>query len=127
MRTLQSVVADWGKLTLAAAVVALLAGCATQRIDWAGRIGNYSFDQAIIEFGPPDKQAKLQDGTLVAEWLTRRGYRQIHPVGAYYGGYAPWYYGPFYPTYIDSYSPDYFLRLTFGPDGKLKEWKRFAK
>ena len=24
--------------------------------------------------GPPDKQAKLADGTLVAEWLVNRGY-----------------------------------------------------
>ncbi|MEK7707430.1 MAG: hypothetical protein AAB380_05485 [Verrucomicrobiota bacterium] len=127
MRTSQSVVASWGKFTLVAALVTLLAGCATQKIDWAGRTGNYTFDQAVIEFGPPDKQAKLEDGTVVAEWLTRRGYRQVYPRGAYYGYWSPWDYGPFYPGYIDSYSPDYFLRLTFGPDGKLKTWKKFAK
>jgi hypothetical protein len=127
---MQSVVAGWGKFTLVTALVALLAGCATPKIDWAGRTGNYTFDQAVIEFGPPDKQARLEDGTVVAEWLTRRGYRQVYPVGGYYGHYghcAPYYYGPFYPSYIDSYTPDYFLRLTFGLDGKLNAWKKFAK
>ncbi len=127
MTTSESVITDWGRLTLVAALLALLAGCATQKIDWAGRTGNYTFDQAVIEFGPPDKQARLEDGTVVAEWLTRRGYRYSHPVGGYYGPYAPWYYGPFYPSYIDSYAPDYFLRLTFGPDGQLKLWKKFAR
>jgi hypothetical protein len=29
------------------------------------------------------------------------------------------------PTYVDS--PDYYLRLIFGPDGKLQTWKKFAK
>jgi len=127
MRTSQSVVAGLGKFTMVAALVMLLTGCATQKIDWAGRTGNYTLDQAVIEFGPPDKQARLQDGTVVAEWLTRRGYRQAYPMGGYYGYWSPWNCGPFYPTYIDSYSPDYFLRLTFGPDGKLKTWKKFAK
>jgi hypothetical protein len=128
MRTLQPVAAGWDHFTLVAALVALLAGCATQKIDWAGRIGNYTFDQAVIELGPPDKQAKLGDGTAVAEWLTRRGYRQVYPVGGYYYGHcAPWYYGPYFPAYVDSYTPDYFMRLTFGPDGKLRAWKKFAK
>jgi hypothetical protein len=77
-----------------------------------------------LEFGPPDKQAQLQDGTTVAEWLTQRGYVHNHvSLGCGYG--YPYYYGPFFPTYTDTYrSPDYFLRLIFGPDGRLKEWKR---
>jgi len=101
----------------------LVAGCATHRIDWTGRVGNYTFDQAVIEFGPPDKQARLGDGTLVAEWLTRRGYVQSHPVFANPGAC----YGPIYPAYIETYSPDYFLRLTFDPAGRLQAWKKFAR
>jgi hypothetical protein len=127
MTTLRSCRVDFGKLALAAALVPLLAGCVTQRIDWAGRVGSYTLDQAVVELGPPDKQARLTDGTVVAEWLTRRGYRYPTYVGGFYGPCSPSYYGPFYPTYVDSYAPDYFLRLTFGPDGRLKAWKRFAK
>jgi hypothetical protein len=108
-------------------LMCLLPGCATQKIDWAGRVGNYTFDQAVMEFGPPDKQAKLQDGTSVAEWVTQRGYMQNRGSLGYGLGY-PCYYGPFYPTWTDTYrSPDYFLRLIFAPDGRLKEWKKFNR
>ena len=112
----------------AAALVALVfTGCATRKIDWAGRVGSYTLDQAVVEWGPPDKQARLADGTLVAEWLTHRGYAQSYPVMPYYG-YRSWdCYGPVFPAYINSYSPDYFLRLTFDPQGKLKAWKRFTR
>lgn len=99
-------------------------GCATQRIDWAGRMGVYTFDQAVVEFGPPDKQATLKDGALVAEWLTRRGYYYRSPVYGYYPGY---YYGPIYPAWVDGYAPDAFLRLTFDSEGNLMAWKKFIR
>ena len=103
----------------------LLGGCATRKIDWSARVGTYTFDKAVAEIGPPDKQAKLTDGTLVAEWLTRRGSRQVYATGGYYG---PPYGGLAYPpTFVDTYSPDYFLRLTFGPDGRLQAWKKLTK
>jgi hypothetical protein len=101
-----------------------LAGCATRRIDWGSRVGSYTFDQAIVEIGPPDKQAKLTDGTLVAEWLTRRGYHQIY-AGGFYRSSS--YYEPYPLHYVDAYSPDFFLRLTFGADGRLQSWKQYAK
>jgi hypothetical protein len=50
-----------------------LTACATNKIDWQSRVGNFTYDQAVLEFGPPDKEATLQDGTRVAEWLTSRG------------------------------------------------------
>ena len=117
------------RFPVAACVIVLLAavltGCATKKIDWTRRIGAYTFDQAVTEFGPPDKQAKLTDGTRVAEWLTRRGYSQLYATGGYYG--APYHGWGFPPTYIAASSPDYFLRLTFGPDGRLRAWKKLAK
>ena len=102
----------------------LLSGCATPHIDWSSRIGTYTFDNAIVELGPPDKQAKTQDGTLVADWMTERGYTYGFPS---YGGGALFYYGgPPYPVYTHT-SPDRFLRLTFGPDGRLKAWSTFMR
>ena len=113
-------------LPVAAFMLALLlSGCVTQRVDWTSRVGNYTYDQAVMDYGPPDKSAKLSDGTLVAEWLTRSGYAGQSIVGLGYG--YPYYYGPFYPTYTSSYSPNYYLRLIFGPDGKLRDWKNYAK
>jgi hypothetical protein len=106
-------------------LVVLLTGCATPRIDWTARVGNYTYDQAVLELGPPDKQAKLADSTVIAEWLTWRGHRQIYAPPAC--SYPYWGYGPLYTGYVDSYSPDYYLRLVFGADGKLRAWKKFTR
>jgi hypothetical protein len=113
----------WAQFAGILVVGSLLSGCASMRVDWAGRIGHYSYDQTVLELGPPDKSATLKDGTIVAEWLTRRGYS----FASSRYGYSPWYYGPYYPGYAEINSPDYFLRLTFGPDGMLKAWKHFYK
>ncbi len=97
-----------------------LVGCATPRVNWAARIGHYTYDQAVLDMGPADKYAKLADGTIVAEWLINRGYTYT------YGSPGP--YGPFYPGYINTYTaPSVFLRLTFGPSGQLTAWKRFYR
>ena len=101
----------------------VFAGCATQKIDWATRVGNYTFDQAVLDFGPPDKQARLTDGTTLAEWLARRGQHHVHGSPIYH----PYWYGPYLPTYIESDTPDRFLRLTFDPNGQLKAWKRYYR
>ena len=96
-----------------------LAGCATApKVNWNSRVGHYTFDQAVLELGPPDKSAKLQDGTLVTEWLTRRGLRHstVHAMSGFW-----------VQQYDAPASPDYFLRLTFGPDGVLQAWKRVIK
>ena len=106
----------------------LLAGCASHKIDWNSRVRAYSYDDAVRELGPPDKSAKLTDGSVVADWLTARGMRTATAYGGM--GYAP--YGP-YGAYgyggpgfvlVDPPSPDRFLRLTFDPQGKLASWKR---
>jgi hypothetical protein len=108
----------------------LLVGCASTKIDWNSRIGNYTYDQAVTELGPPDKYAKLTDGAVVAEWMTRRGYSGgsvglMYGYGYPYRGYPYHLYPPYYLA--EPPSPDYFLRLTFGPDGKLQANKRVAR
>jgi hypothetical protein len=113
--------------SLIVAIAFIVAGCATgPRIDWNARIGTYTYDQAILELGPPDKEARLTDGTRVAEWLTFRGRG-----GGYMSGFAgPVFYRPYYfygpPPfyYAEPPSPDRFLRLTFSPDGRLFDWNR---
>ena len=114
--------AAWWLMTVFAVV---LAGCATNKINWAARVGNYTLDQAITELGPPDKQAKLTDGTVVAEWLTSRGRSSFYATGAGFYGYPGW--PGYYGGYLQPGAPDYFLRLTFRPDGKLAAWKKFAR
>ena len=117
------------RLLPALALAALLSACSTTKIDWNSRVGVYTYDQAVVDLGPPDKSAKLSDGTVVADWLTRRG-RSGGTMGMYYGpAYYPRYHGyyPVAPYDYDPPSPDYFLRLTFGPDGKLQTWKKFVR
>jgi len=75
MKTVRSAAMNLNRWIGAVVLVVLLAGCATSKIDWAGRVGNYTYDQAITELGPPDREAKLSDGTIVADWITRRAYR----------------------------------------------------
>ncbi len=123
MNIARTTVWAWPRLLAGLLLALVLAGCAT-RVDWANRVGHYTFEQAVQELGPPDKQLKLADGTLVAEWLMRRGY---YTTFGYYP-YPGWYYwGPVYPTYLNSYTPDAFLRLTFGSNGQLTAWKRFYR
>lgn len=109
----------------------LLAGCTTRpTIDWSGRMGSYTYDQAVIDYGPPDKSAQLSDKSMVVEWLTRPGGYDVHSHGyGYYGhpyrpyGYPGYAAGP----YDVSRSPDRFLRLVFDPEGRLKGFNEFNK
>ncbi len=109
----------WPGLMLAAL---LLAGCVSSpKIDWPARVGNYTHDQAIVELGPPDKSAALTDGTVVAEWLTRRA--QIIRAAEPYLLPPGTYFGPLTPMYSETTVPAQYLRLTFGPNGLLTSWK----
>lgn len=113
---------------LAAVWIALAwMGCATARIDWNSRVGSFTYDQAVLDMGPPERSETLTDGTKVAEWLIARGYARgtMTSLGGfpYYG-----YYG--YPSvqyYTEQPSPDHLIRLTFSKDGVLKTWRKVLK
>ena len=110
-----------------------LTGCATTQpeFDWASRVGVYTYDQAVIDLGPPDKMATLSDDSVVAEWMTRRGryYGSSFAYGYYGYPYGPYGYYPGYAAgpYTMSKSPDTYLRLVFGPDKLLRSWADFRK
>ena len=106
------------RLPIAFCLAVLLLGCATTRIDWNSRIGQYTYDDAVIELGVPDRQAELSDGSIVGEWLVRRG-------GAY--GQAHFFPGSRFHTYDINEMPDGYLRLVFGPDKLLRSANRFAR
>jgi hypothetical protein len=97
-----------------------LTGCATQRVDWTARVGHYSYAQAVTDMGAPERQDKLADGSIIAEWLTDRGYTYTHS--------SPGTEELFYPSYPTTYTaPSQFVRLAFGPDGQLTAWKKLYK
>ena len=117
MKTAISIPNMWLRVVACLWVTVWLAGCATPRVDWNARVGHYTYDQAVTELGPPDKQAKLADGSVVGEWLINRGITYIYgtpgPYGYYYGAPA-----------TAQTTPSRFLRLTFGADGQLAAWKK---
>jgi hypothetical protein len=108
--------------TILVLATALITGCKTTKpIDWNSRVGTYTFDQAVTDFGPPDKQTTLSDGKLVAQWITHRYGGSSFSVGTgfYTGGV-----GVGVGQTTGSAYPDRILTLTFGADGKLVTWSK---
>jgi hypothetical protein len=110
---------------LLAVLFMLSPGCAsTPKPDWNQRVGNYTFDDAARELGPPTASTQLQDGTTVSEWFLKYGAQISFGLGtsAYNGGGAV--------GVGQTISPPpkaHFLRLTFGPDRKLQRWEKVTR
>ncbi|MBL9174682.1 MAG: hypothetical protein JNL10_14185 [Verrucomicrobiales bacterium] len=98
----------------------LVAGCAGRGPDWKSRIGTMTYDEALLELGPPSNVASLTDGTRVAEWLQYSS-RVYSTPGAGLGGWGP--YGGWGSPSVGS-TPSVYLLLTFAPDGKLLSERR---
>jgi hypothetical protein len=106
-------------------------GCA-HRVDWNARVGLYTYDQAVLELGPPERSATLTDNRLVCEWRVMQGTKTLMLYGgAGYGwGYRPaggWYVpvGPVFAT--ESPNPDRVLRLIFSAEMVLENWQLVYK
>ena len=95
------------------------AGCqALQQVDWDGRIGQFSYEQAVAELGQPTGETKLPGGMRRAEWITNTGSSmgralvgagtQLRTTGVV----------PLDPTEIYRLR-DRYLRLTFDQSGQL--------
>lgn len=105
-------------LSLTAAL--FLVGCVSYQAQWNARVGNYTYDQAVVELGPPDKRAQLSDNQTVAEWISR--YSTGGTVGVATDFYGRPIGGGFMqtaPVYRESK-----LRLTFNTNNVLTAWSR---
>lgn len=104
-----------------ALAVALLAGCATTPpVDWNSRVGNYTYAQAVIELGPPAREAKLSDGKLVCKWFAQPpvGLRVNSGMSAYGNtGFGA-------NQTIGSGCNNQMLQLTFGTNTTLAAWTK---
>ncbi len=109
-------------MAIFAMAACFITGCQTTKpIDWNGRVGIYTFDQAVTDLGPPDKQARLSDGKTVAEWITHRNGGSSFSVGTgFYGGNTGFGVGQ---TVGTGYS-DRVLKLTFSTNNVLSAWSR---
>jgi hypothetical protein len=100
--------------------ILFITGCKTAQVNWDSRVGVYTFEQAVADMGPPDKQARLSDGKNVAQWIT------LHGSNGFFGGgtYANNNYGMAAGQNIAQSYKDHVLELTFGTDGKLVSWAK---
>jgi hypothetical protein len=99
-----------------------IVGCRTvPPIDWNSRVGTYTFDQAVTELGPPDRQAKLSDGKTIAEWITHRSGGTGFGVGTgfYTGGV-----GVGVGQSVGSGYRDRILKLIFDTNNVLASWSK---
>ena len=100
--------------------VLFLAGCASYQSRWNARVGTYTYDQALVELGPPDKRAQLTDNQIVAEWISR------YSTGGTVGVATDFYGRPIGGSFMQS-APVYReskLRLIFNTNNILTAWMR---
>jgi hypothetical protein len=118
-------------LWLSFMVLALLTGsCASgptanvKSIDWKSRIGTYSYEEALAEFGEPNVFGETSEG-MYAEWVLRQS-----PMVSFGFGFGGVGYGHHSSTGVGvgtSVSPPpsgEYLHLKFDKDGTLTEWSR---
>jgi hypothetical protein len=105
-----------------ALAVAFLTGCATTKpVDWDSRVGNYTYDRAVTELGPPNRQVKLSDGKVVSKWFVQPPVGPRSNTGmSYYGSNHGFGAG----QAIGSGFNNQMLQLTFDPNGKLIAWSK---
>lgn len=102
----------------------LLAGCTAGKTDWPARVGNYTYDNAVKELGPPDKTEALSDGGRVADWfVTRHGGMTVSLGLASFGANTAVGTG----TTLGTVGARPTLRLTFGADGKLQSAQELGR
>lgn len=109
-------------IAFAAVSILLLCGCAsTPKVDWDSRIGAYTFDDAVLELGPPDRSTLLSEGSRVAEWVTTRRTGLTFGLGT---GISRGGLGVGVGQTVSPGAGVRVLRLVFDEEGKLKSWNR---
>ena len=104
-----------------ALAVAFLTGCATPPpVNWDSRVGHYTYAQAVTDFGPPDRQARLSDGKAVYKWFVQPLVAPRFNSGMSYYGSTGFGAGQ---TPGGGYS-NQMLQLTFDTNGTLNAWSK---
>ena len=109
-----------GLCLMLSVLILAIPGCTTTpKVDWNSRVGEYTYDQAVLELGPPTKQAKLTNGETVAEWVTHQSSGGLSIGTGFFNGGT----GVGVSQGMGS-SIDHVLRLNFGEDNKLVSWSK---
>ena len=109
-------------LMILALAFGLFTGCKSNPpVNWNTRVGSFTFDQAVAELGPPDRQTKLADNKTVDQWITHRNGGTGFSVGTGFGS------GPVGVGASQSVGPSYrdlILTLTFQTNNVLSAWSK---
>jgi len=93
----------------------LLFGCATldSRLHekWDPRLGNYTYDQAVLDYGPPAQEQTVSSGEKVAVWHRTSTPQSVTTYNSYT-----------HQAYTQTGPSDFTMKLTFGPSGILTSW-----
>lgn len=103
-------------MAVLAAVVLCWSGCRTTGgSNWDKRIGEATFADAVGELGQPERSVELSDGSLVAQWLHRKGEDRLAHKILYGGG----------PSDLkdEPRMSDKYLNMTFDQGRKLTAWR----
>ena len=100
--------------------VAFLAGCTTTRtVDWNSRVGHYTYNQALSDFGLPNRQIKLSDGQVESKWFAQPPVNPRPNSGMSFYGNTGFAANPPASGYNDQ-----MLQLTFDTNGVLAAWSK---
>src|SRR5690349_21433663 len=98
----------------ALAILLWLTGCSTTNPGgWDARIGNYTYNLALTDLGTPEHSTTLKDGSVMAEWITRRSTPGTIGIGQTGNVNTPPFWANPLPNTIRP-TPEQHLRLTFG-------------
>jgi hypothetical protein len=113
-------IANCAVLAVLLLAAAFITGCATtQPVDWSSRVGRYTYNQAVNELGPPNREVRLSNGTTEFKWF------QPYSGASSANGAAGFGSGMSYnnigtcPGFGDHY-----LQLTFDANGVLTAWSK---
>jgi hypothetical protein len=117
----------WASLIV---LVFLTGSCASgpktniKEIDWGGRIGTYTYEEALAELGEPDVIGETSEG-MIAEWVVRRSPMVSFGFGFGSGGYGLHTgAGVGVGTSVSPPPSGEYLHMRFDKNGKLAEWTR---
>ncbi len=111
-------------------IMALGAACASgpkinvSEAEWKGRIGTYTYEQAVAELGPPNVVRESGE-EKIAEWVIRQSSATSFSfgfAGGSYGGNTSRGMGA--GTTVSPPPSGEYLHLRFDQSGKLAEWSK---
>jgi len=107
-----------------------VSGCASKRMkwvneaDWNARVGSYTYEQAVVDLGKPDRETISGEGRN-AEWVLKRSPQMSFGVGMGTGSYGRGHGSSVgLGTSVSPPPSGEYLSLTFEEEGPLKEWRR---